>query len=60
MATISPIFRGGSGGDSGARVPFGRILLWVGVAILAVIVVSFTGCGIKIVDTFDIQEDSVK
>jgi regulator of protease activity HflC (stomatin/prohibitin superfamily) len=50
MATISPIFRGNGGGD-GPRLPFGRILTWVGIAALAIIVVSFTGCGIKIVDT---------
>jgi regulator of protease activity HflC (stomatin/prohibitin superfamily) len=51
MATISPIFRGNGGGDGGARLPIGRILVWVGIAALAIIVVSFTGCGIKIVDT---------
>jgi regulator of protease activity HflC (stomatin/prohibitin superfamily) len=51
MATISPIFRGNGGGDSGARLPLGKIIMWIVVAVIAVAAVSIAGCGIKVVDT---------
>ena len=52
MAFSAPIFRGGNNsGDGGGRIPIGRILMWVAVAIIAVVAVSVAGCGIKVVDT---------
>lgn len=53
MASISPIFRGGSGNGTGAGggVPLRSIVTWVGIAIVALVVLSFAGCGIKVVDT---------
>jgi regulator of protease activity HflC (stomatin/prohibitin superfamily) len=52
MAFTTPIFRGGNRpDDGGGRIPMGRILMWVIVTIIAVVVVSVAGCGIKVVDT---------
>jgi len=52
MAFSAPIFRGGnSSGDGGGRIPIGRIAMWVAVAVIAIVVVSVAGCGIKVVDT---------
>jgi prohibitin 2 len=52
MAFSAPIFRGGNNsGDGGGRIPIGRILMWVVVAVIAVVAVSVAGCGIKVVDT---------
>jgi regulator of protease activity HflC (stomatin/prohibitin superfamily) len=52
MAFNSPVFRGGgNSGDGGARLPVGRILMWIVVAAIAIAVVSIAGCGIKVVDT---------
>ena len=52
MAFSAPIFRGGnSAGDGGGRIPIGRIAMWVAVAVIAIVVVSVAGCGIKVVDT---------
>jgi regulator of protease activity HflC (stomatin/prohibitin superfamily) len=52
MAFSAPIFRGGNNsGEGGGRIPVGRILMWVVVAVIAVVVVSIAGCGIKVVDT---------
>jgi regulator of protease activity HflC (stomatin/prohibitin superfamily) len=52
MASGSPVFRGGNNsGDGGGRVPLGRIAMWLAVAVIAVVVVSVAGCGIKVVDT---------
>jgi len=51
MAFNNPILRGVGGGDGGAKLPVGRILMWVGIAAVAIVVVSIAGCGIKVVDT---------
>ncbi len=52
MAVNTPIVRGaGNSGDGGARLPVGRILMWIVVAAIAIAVVSIAGCGIKVVDT---------
>jgi regulator of protease activity HflC (stomatin/prohibitin superfamily) len=52
MAFNSPIFRGGASGNS-TREPLqvGRMLMWVGIGIVAIIALSVAGCGIKVVDT---------
>ena len=43
---------GGAGGNGNfPRVPIGKILMWIVVAIIALTVVSVAGCGIKVVDT---------
>lgn len=50
MASNAPVFRGrNSGGGDG--VPVRSIVTWIIIAILAVVVLSFAGCGIKVVDT---------
>jgi len=52
MAFSAPIFRGGNNsGDGGGRLPIGRIAMWAAVAVIAIVVVSVAGCGIKVVDT---------
>jgi regulator of protease activity HflC (stomatin/prohibitin superfamily) len=52
MAFNAPVFRGGGNSGNGAgAVPIRTIALWVGVAIVAIVVLSFAGCGIKVVDT---------
>ncbi|HKU91149.1 MAG TPA: prohibitin family protein [Steroidobacteraceae bacterium] len=52
MAFNTPIFRGNNNsGDGGGRIPIGRIAMWLVVAVIAVVVVSVAGCGIKVVDT---------
>jgi regulator of protease activity HflC (stomatin/prohibitin superfamily) len=54
MAFTAPIFRGPGGGNSGNdgfKLPIGRIVMWVVVAVIAIVVVSVAGCGIKVVDT---------
>jgi prohibitin 2 len=52
MAFSAPIFRGGNNSsDGGGRIPLARIAMWVVVVIIAVVVVSVAGCGIKVVDT---------
>jgi regulator of protease activity HflC (stomatin/prohibitin superfamily) len=53
MAFATPIFRGGGANSGGPRepLPIKRILMWTGIAIIAFVVVSVAGCGIKIVDT---------
>src|SRR6185503_8636415 len=52
MAFSNSILRnvGGGGGD-GPRLPIGRIAMWLGIALIAIVVVSVAGCGIKVVDT---------
>jgi regulator of protease activity HflC (stomatin/prohibitin superfamily) len=51
MALTSPIFRGPNNSDGRGRPPIRTIAMWVGIAILAIVVLSFAGCGIKVVDT---------
>ncbi len=51
MAFGSPILRNVGGGDGPLKLPIGRILMWIGIAIIAIVVVSVAGCGIKVVDT---------
>jgi regulator of protease activity HflC (stomatin/prohibitin superfamily) len=54
MAFTAPIFRGPGGGSSdggGFKLPIGRIVMWLAVAVVAIVVVSVAGCGIKVVDT---------
>jgi prohibitin 2 len=51
MAFSAPIFRGGNNSGDGGRLPIGRIAMWAGVAVIAIVVVSVAGCGIKVVDT---------
>ncbi len=51
MAFNTPIFRGPGNAGGGAEVPVKKIAMWIGIAIVAVIVVSVAGCGIKVVDT---------
>ena len=54
MAFATPIFRGGGANSGGPREPLPiKRILHVGrvIAIVAVVVVSVAGCGIKVVDT---------
>src|SRR4029078_3448955 len=54
MAFTAPIFRGPGGGNSGNdgfKLPVGRVLMWAAIALIAIVVVSVAGCGIKVVDT---------
>jgi prohibitin 2 len=52
MAQVSSIFRAGNGGSSGGPdFPVKKILTWIAIAIVAVVVLSVAGCGIKVVDT---------
>ena len=52
MALITSIQRGaGGGGDSFSKIPVRKILFWLVIAIIAVVIVSVGGCGIKMVDT---------
>jgi prohibitin 2 len=51
MAFGSPILRNVGGGDGPLKLPIGRIVMWVVIAVIAVLVVSVAGCGIKVVDT---------
>jgi len=50
MAFTNPILRGVGGGD-GPRLPIGRIVMWLGIIVIAVIVVSVIAGGIKVVHT---------
>ncbi len=53
---VTSIFRGnnntgdGTGGGGGG-IPVRSIAIWAGIVIVAVVVLSFAGCGIKVVDT---------
>ena len=53
MAFNTPVFRAAntSGGEGRGGPPIRTIATWVGITILAVVVLSFAGCGIKVVDT---------
>jgi regulator of protease activity HflC (stomatin/prohibitin superfamily) len=54
MAFTAPIFRGpggGSSGNDGFKPPIAKIAMWGAVALIAIVVVSVAGCGIKVVDT---------
>jgi prohibitin 2 len=51
MAFSAPIFRGGNNSGDGGRLPIGRIAMWAAVVVIAIVVVSVAGCGIKVVDT---------
>jgi regulator of protease activity HflC (stomatin/prohibitin superfamily) len=52
MAFNTPIFRpAGGAGDGRPQIPIRKIIIWLVVAIIAIIVVSVAGCGIKVVDT---------
>ena len=51
MALGNSILRNVGGGDGAPRIPIGRIIMWVVIAIIAIVVVSIAGCGIKVVDT---------
>jgi len=44
---------GGGGGGPGnpVNIPVGKILMWLVIVVIAIVVVSFAGCGIKVVDT---------
>lgn len=42
---------GGGGGNNSPKVPIGSLLKWAVLVIIAVVVVSVAGCGIKVVDT---------
>jgi regulator of protease activity HflC (stomatin/prohibitin superfamily) len=54
MAQISSIFRGGNnGGGGGDRpdLPVKRIITWLATIVIAIVVLSVAGCGIKVVNT---------
>ena len=54
MAFTSSVFRSGAGpgnGGSGGGLPPRAVIVWLGIAIVAIVVLSFAGCGIKVVDT---------
>jgi len=54
MAFTAPIFRGPGGGSSdsgGFKIPLGRIVMWGAIVVIALVVVSVAGCGIKVVHT---------
>ena len=51
MAFGSPILRNVGGGNGSVKLPIGNILMWLVIAIIAILVVSIAGCGIKVVDT---------
>jgi prohibitin 2 len=55
MALSNPIFRGGGAGNGGGAghpdFPIRKILTWVVIAIVAIVVLSVAGCGIKQVNT---------
>lgn len=51
MASSNPIFRSVGSGGNGPDIPVKRILVWIVVAIIAIVIVSVAGCGIKVVDT---------
>jgi regulator of protease activity HflC (stomatin/prohibitin superfamily) len=54
MAQISSIFRGGNGGSGGgdrSDLPVKRIITWLAIIVIAIIVLSVAGCGIKVVNT---------
>lgn len=53
MAFNAPVFRGGSGSANGGGggLPIRTIAMWTVIAIIAIVVLSFAGCGIKVVDT---------
>src|SRR5262252_7350992 len=52
MAFTTPsILRGGGNGDAPVKIPVKKILMWLVIAIIAVVIVSVGGCGIKVVDT---------
>lgn len=52
MAFNTPIFRpAGGAGDGRPQLPIRKIIIWLVVAVIAIIVVSVAGCGIKVVDT---------
>lgn len=50
---VHSIFRGGNNnpGNGSGGPPVKSVLTWLGIAIVAVVVLSFAGCGIKVVDT---------
>jgi len=51
MAFGSPILRNVGGGNGSVKLPIGNILMWLVIAVIAILVVSVAGCGIKVVDT---------
>ena len=52
MAFTNNVFRGpGNSGNGGVDLPIRKIITWAVVAIVAIIIVSVAGCGIKVVDT---------
>jgi prohibitin 2 len=52
MAFNTTVLRGaGNNGDGRIDLPIRKILMWAVVAIIAIVVVSVAGCGIKVVDT---------
>ncbi len=51
MAFNNPIFRAPGNSGGGVDVPVKKIAAWLGIAIIAIVIVSIAGCGIKVVDT---------
>jgi prohibitin 2 len=52
MAFNTPVFRGpGNSGNGPVNIPIRKLITWAAVAIVAIVVVSVAGCGIKVVDT---------
>jgi prohibitin 2 len=51
MALNNPIFRGPGNSGGAVDFPIKKAAAWIGIAIIAVVVLSIAGCGIKVVDT---------
>jgi prohibitin 2 len=52
MAFNTPVFRSAGGnGDGRAEFPVKRAVTWLAIVIVAIVIVSVAGCGIKVVDT---------
>jgi prohibitin 2 len=48
---LTPVFRGPGNSEGRGGPPLRTIIVWVGIALIGVVVLSFAGCGIKVVDT---------
>jgi prohibitin 2 len=51
MALNNPIFRAPGNSGGGVDFPVRKVAAWIGIAIVAIVVLSIAGCGIKVVDT---------